>query len=639
MRWWLADKGKAFAPVFSLTSFLRRHQKERRRQNILHMRIVGSDPAQLGYGSQPMERAKSRLNGGDAAEKTRYMLCLSIVDTAESIIASGKPTLQYLTQAGDWNLQRKAKKRTLALSGQMRHLGVERLGPKSFRTCAVQDIGGVYGYLHPEDGKPRLESYMPNEILVDHNEAIHGDPRNRYRLRPMNKERLKELFPSKAKLIDLAQGVNAEDREDFMMTRESAAESVLVAEAWHLGSVRSGKDGEAKVKPGRHVLCISNADLIDQEYRHQKFPFADLKYEDQPIGYYGQSLVSRTKEAQRRVNRLIKKYERCQDLLSKAMCVVPRSSGLGPEQITNMPGEVVFAETGEPKLLVWSGTPPDLRAEIPAIREETLNNEGLSEQQVQGERIQGVNSAVGIRAADDVQSRRHVQKQRRYEQWHLDVAELLSRLNDDATEANPNYTVTSQVKRGRRDYIHTTKWKDCQIDADDARLGIFPTSSLSTTPKGRRDDVMGLLQASMISQQTAMELLDLPDLDTETANQLALVDYSRWQVEEVMDGEGFFIDPILGPNGVLMCLDTARKNYFQAVYSGAPEEVLDRLRDYMTALSAEADRLRPKPAAAPTGVVPPMPPPGMAPPPGLPPMPPPVGAPPVPPITAMGGMA
>jgi hypothetical protein len=107
----------------------------------------------------------------------------------------------------------------------------------------------------------------------------------------------------------------------------------------------------------------------------------------------------------------------------------------------------------------------------------------------------------------------------------------------------------------------------------------------------------------------------------------------------VMDGEGFFIDPILGPNGVLMCLDTARKNYFQAVYSGAPEEVLDRLRDYMTALSAEADRLRPKPAAAPTGVVPPMPPPGMAPPPGLPPMPPPVGAPPVPPITAMGGMA
>src|SRR5690606_10566236 len=115
-----------------------------------------------------MEAAKARLEGG--SERTRYMLCLSIVDTAASLISSSKPTLQYLTQAGDWSLQRKAKNRTLALSGQMRALKVEDLGPRIFRDAAICDVGGVFGYLHPETKRVCLDRVLPNEVLVDHNE-------------------------------------------------------------------------------------------------------------------------------------------------------------------------------------------------------------------------------------------------------------------------------------------------------------------------------------------------------------------------------------------------------------------------------------------------------------------------------------
>lgn len=586
-KWWESKPKDAHGSVFSLCTFLRKHQKERRRMNRLHMRIVSNDdPAGRGYYGTAMDVAKTRLEGG--TEKSRYMLCLSIVDTAESIIASAKPTLQYLTTAGDWELQRKAKKRTQALAGQMRNLKIEELGPRAFRDAAINDIGGLIGYLHPETRKPCLQRFLPNEMFCDHNEAIHGDPRNLYRAFPANRERMKELYPKFAEKLDKAEGVSVDDRDDWYLTRESAADSVLVMEAWHLGPTG---------KKGRHVICVSNATLIDEPYKHQEFPVVVLRYEDSPLGWYGQSLVSRTKEAQRRVNKIIRRYERCQDLLSKSMVAVPRSSGLTPEQITNAPGDVVMCEINEPKLLVWNGTPPDLRQEIPAIREETLQNEGLSEQQVNGEMMSGVKSAVGIRAADDVQNRRHVQKQRRYERFHLEVAELLGRLNDDASEIDPSYTVTSQVRRGRKDYIHETPWKDVQIESEDARISVFPTSSLSTTPKGRRDDVMGLLQANLIDQQAAIELLDLPDLDTETANQLAEIDWARWKVERVIDDEDDgFIDPILGVPGLQLCLDTARKQYIQLSYNEAPEEVLDRLRDFMQDLKTEIDRLS---AAAP----------------------------------------
>lgn len=594
--------------------FLRKHQADRRKANLLHQRIISNDdPAGRGTEYTRMQLAKRTLTGAGTT-RSRYMLCLSIVDTACSIVSSSKPTLQELTQDGDWDLQRKAKRRTQALSGQMRKLGVEILGPKVFRGACVDDIAGVYAYVTEEvqaDGSKRYvvkaERVLANEVLIDHNEALHGEPRTRYRIYPAPKSRLIELFPGYKTQIEAAPCINVEDRDDFYLTNESAVECVLVFAAWRLG---------APGKPGRHVLCLQNVTLEDVDYHHDEFPFADLKYADMPVGWYGQSLVCRTKEAQLRVNQLLRKHDASLDLNSKCITVIPRSSGITPEQMNNLPGTVVMSDSGEPKLLTWSGQLPDIRTEIPAIRQETLANEGLSEQQVQGERTPGVTSAVGLRASDDIQSRRHVHPQRRYEQWHLDFARLIARCNDDAAKLDPEYTVTSQLKRGRRDYVHEIKWVDVQVEGSDSRLQIFPTSSLSTTPKGRRDDVMGLLQAGMINQMTAMELLDLPDIDTETANQLAEIDYARWQVEEVMDGEPIRIDPILGLRGMQLALDTARKAYLQCCYNKAPDEVLDRLRDYMAALDRKIAALTPPPPPAPTpDVMAPMPGAEMAPPP------------------------
>ena len=588
--WWSAPRrgGAVAERVSALCSFLLKEQRDRRRANVLHMRIVATDDLTgRGHETSAMTRAKAAYMG--VGERSRYFLCAGLVNTASSVITAGKPTLQYLTQAGDWDLQRKARLRTLALSGQMRNLMMESLGPRIFKDAAVCDVGGVYGYVHPDTGKVALERVLPNELLVDHNESVNAEPRNLYWVRPVNRERLKELYPERAKELDACMTVGIEDRDAFLLSRQSATETILVYNAWHLGTSK---------KPGRFVMCAGKTVLVDEEYKHQEFPIVVYRYDDSIVGWYGQSLVARTKDAQRRINLLLRKVERSQDLNSKCITVVPKGSGLSREQINNLPGTVLEVEDARPELLTWNGTPPDLRTEIPAIREETLANEGLSEQQVQGERMPGVNSGVGLRAADDIQARRHVDPQRRWERFHVEVARLIARCNDDATELDKDYTVTAQVKRGRRDYIHTIKWADVQVDESDARIQVFPTSGLSTTPKGRRDDVMGLLQAGLIDQQSALELLDLPDLDTETRDRLAEVDYSRWLVERVMDDEDYYVDPIIGVEGLKLCLGTAHKAYVQCVYSEAPETVLDRLRTFLEELQSEITRLE-QPVAQP----------------------------------------
>ena len=43
-------------------------------------------------------------------------------------------------------------------------------------------------------------------------------------------------------------------------------------------------------------------------------------------------------------------------------------------------------------------------------------------------------------------------------------------------------------------------------------MDMFPTSSLSSTPSGRLQDVQELLQAGFISKDDGMKLLDFPDL-------------------------------------------------------------------------------------------------------------------------------
>lgn len=586
--WWTQPQKQAHGDVFSLVQFIRKAQKGRRAANVLHMRIVtGDDPAGRGPNASYFQ-ARGPSQGG---ERSRYFLCTSLVDTAQSLIASAKPTTAILTQGGDWDMQQRARKASRGVEGQLRQLGIEQLGPQWFRDAATNDIGALYGYLDDETGKPVVERVLPNAVLVDHNEALNSAPRCMYLVRFVDRARLQELFPKKRKLLTGACGPNNEDRVDYFLSRDTAADLVIVVDAWRLGSEKI---------PGRHIMCTDNATLADDEYCYDDFPIIPLRYEERPLGWYGQSLVERTKESQRRVNQLIRKYERCQDLVSRPIVGIPRSSGLTPEQISNLPGEC-FPINGEaPFYAMWSGTPPDLRAEIPAIREETLNNEGLSPQQVQGEKIAGVNSAVGLQAADDIQSRRHIIKQRRYEDAHVALTRLLFRLNDEAAERDPEYTITASAKRGRTDYIARIKWTDVQLDLDDVRIQAYPTSSLPSTPKGRIDSVVGLMQAGLLSQQQALEMMNMPDLDSEMRELLADVDYARHLVDEVIEGENeVYPDPAVGVPTLALCLETARKAYMQASIAEAPEPVMQDLRDWMTALANKITELQPPPAPAP----------------------------------------
>lgn len=562
--WWKADKSKVYADVCPLVTHLRK--TGRRDRDVYHMRLYGNYDV-AGQGVK-IHAGWSLLEG-----RTRYNLTASMVGTAASLVAASKPMPMYLTTDGDFSLQRKARQRTRVIEGQFWDTGVYDLDPKIFIDGAVVGTGALYGCIHPRTGKPYLERVLPLELVVDHTEAISGHPRSIYRVRLVAREVMEALYPKQASKIATAGGPSSDDYSDWFLNRDTTCDQVLVYEAWHLDS--SGDAGD-----GRHVLCVDTVDLVDEEYSWDRFPFAFFRWEDRIAGFWGCGIAEQCADAQWRINKLIQRVERLQDLGSNAWVFArgPEGLQLKPSQMTNLPMQVVPIQ-GDVQVITHSATPPDLQEQIQLIRQEKMEELGISQNVVAGEKPQGVTSAVGQRAADDIRSRRHVQHTKRWEAFHMEAAKLLEWLNDQVAEKDPSFTVRAVERRGRAEFLRETKWKEVDLGGENkSRMRVFPVSALPSTPQGKWSAVQEWIEAGFVSRPFAMQLMDFPDLDAVQRIELADLDYVQWQVERMLDGEDVYPEPY---QDLSLATDIVRKSLLQADMMGAEDNVLQRLRDYI----------------------------------------------------------
>lgn len=571
--WWKKTKRQPHEDVVGLVTHLRK--KSRRDIDVFHMRLYGNYDVS-GQGERVPAGASRAADG-----RVRYNLTASVIGTAASLVASSKPMPMYLTSDGDFGLQRKARLRTRVIEGQFWDLGVYDLGPRIFVDGSVLGTGVVYGCVHPVTGKPHLERVMPLELLVDHTEAIAGQPRSMYRVRLVAREVLEALYPSYADKIATAAGPSGDDFSDWFLNRDTTADQVLVYEAWHLPSGGTADDG-------RHVLCVDNCTLVDEPYTWDRFPFAWYRWEERQVGFWGMGLAERCADSQWRINQLIRRVERLQDLGSNGFVFLEGSSEVKAEQISNLPMQAIRYVGPPPTFYTHAATPPDLQLEIDRIKAEKLEEFGLSAQSVRGEKPSGVTSAVGQRAADDIQSRRHVQNAKRWEQFHMELAKLLEHLNDECAANDPSYTVRAIERRGRAEFLRETRWKSVSLGGENkSRMRVFPVSALPTTPQGKWSAVQEWIEAGFVSRPFAMQLMDFPDLDAAARIELADLDYVMWQVERMLDGEAVSPEPY---QDIALAADIVRKSLLQADLMGAGDDVLQLFRDYLDEVKTTQDQ-------------------------------------------------
>ena len=573
--------------VFAEADRIKNQQATLRRDTVHFMELYAAgNVAGLGP-ALPAEHLADYLYQGDYSS-TRFNMCAAIVDTAVSMCAQTPAVPVYLTTGGDFGLMRKARKKTQVLQGQMNEIGAPVV-TRMFEDCAKVGTGIAHGYIDHIDGLPKIDCVHMLELLVEHSDGLYRLPRVVHRTRLVSRDVLKAQYPESATAIDCCPSPRSDAVTDFFLSQMGAHERgdmVEVIESHRLATGRRRGNGKGKrlEANGVHTICVTGKVLFYERTSDLEHPYEALRYRERDYGFFGAGLVESCRDAQNRVNNLIKRVQRGQDLASNVVIFNPKGQGINPvkkSQFTNDIGVIIEYDhqAAPPTVAKWDGTQWDLQQQIDKEFERALLVEGLSAEQTNGEGAgKGLTSGVAVRAADDVQTRRLVSPIKRFQEACIGVAKLIARLNDQLAEADPEYQVSGRVTQGRTTFLQTSSWAELDIPEGHAQIEMMPMSALPTTPQGKWAAVMEWIQAGFVSQQYAMQLLQFPDLDSYADTELAHIDLAQWQVEQILDGK---LPAPLPRQDLRVAIDIATKSQLKAVTMNAPTTVVDTFEQFL----------------------------------------------------------
>lgn len=594
--WHQSPRNEAHKEVFRTTRHICRQQTELREDILFYLELYSSgNVTGLGTLATPPADRLGEYVYRSRNGQTRFNLAAAMVDTAASLISQQPAVPQYLTRDGDLKLIRKAERCSQILQGQFdRKVQEECRRAQMFAYKA--GTGFVHTYIDPETNLPTCTAVSPLEILVEHMDGFERKPRSMHRQRYLPKETMKAYYPRYAHAIESCGGVSKEGISGLVLQGASRDvwvynDFVEVIESWHLSA------GKQK---GRHTICINNATLLDEEYKHRDFPFAVFRYRVRDYGFYGAGLVESCCDAQNRINDLITKNTRAQDIGSNLVVLNPNGpDAVHPEQITDELGLIINydAVVGPPQVVKWEGTLGDLQQQIDLEYQRALLVEGLAESQVAGQGVgAGADSGVAKRAADDIQSRRLLSYINRFQDACIGVAQCIERTNDDLLASNPKYEISSEARTDRAVFLRSAKWADIRLEKGHARLSMMPMSALPTTPAAKWAALLEWIQGGFVSRPFAMSLLQFPDLDAYASIDLAHLDAAKWQIEQLLDGIMPEVDPRQDLN---LAIDIATKSKLRAMTMGADEDELQLFEDYLVRCEDLLAMAQPEPAPAP----------------------------------------
>ena len=498
----------------------------------------------------------------------------SVIDTATALIAKSRPKVSVLTENAEWNLQQTARKVEQYVLGLFDTLNVYDLMANIFRDSCIFGTGVVHAYVY--EGEVKVERVLPTEIVVDEQTTrCNPKPLEMHRCRFVPKDVLKAKFPEKEEEIE---GSSCGIYEEWYTHVEK--NMVLIIESWRLPT---------KAGPGRYTMTVEGATLVDDQYTKDSFPFVVYRWSPPVTGYYGQGLAEPLIGYQVRINQLNDFIRKCQDLIAVPRVFVEAANRLLKTQLNNEIGAVT-QYVGQPPTFF---TPQALNAEIYQYKEQlklsAFEFAGISKMAAQATRPEGIHAGVALRELSDNQSQRFSIQQARYEGAHVALAKLILGLVRPMGKKAPKAYLAKK-------FVETIDWPQVDFDKNKFVFRIQPASALGDTPAGRLQRVIEMAQYGVpIDPAVLTRLLAHPDIALEDNRMTSALEHAEWVVWKLGEGEYPAPDAFMD---LVLTLDRVMAAYLDFVRLGAPENILQNMRDWI--LQAQS-LLQPTPALDPAG--------------------------------------
>ena len=517
--WWDAKKGDVHRLVFSAMQNWDQKQSHRTEQNLRNFRLYGnSQVLGMRVGEYQTIKGLSRLT---------LNVVQSAVDTATSKISKAKPKPTFLTEDGIFEMSTKAKRLEQYISGTFYGMDIYEKGQKIFRDAGVFGDGILHFYPCPKTEEIKCERVFPEELTVDEDEAVYGEPRQIHRSKYTTRQVLIGKYPEKKEEI-MASGTGD---DGSYLYNEFSPDILKIVESWHLSS-------GAPNDKGRHTITIEKADLVDEDYEPDYFPFEKWGWSERLLGYWSQGIAEQLTGIQIEINKLLKTIQKSMHLGSIPKIFLEAGSDVVDSHLNNSIGTVIKYSGTIPKSEALMRIPPELFLQLNWLYTKAYEIIGISELSATQKKPQGLDSGKAIREFTDVQSERFAVVSQRWEGFYMKCAKKIIKMSRQMAKDNPKLAVKALDKKGMK----VIKWKDVDMNEDKYVMKVWPTNLLADTPSGKLADVNDMMNSGFLNKRQAYSLLDYPDVDSVTSLEIAPVEELKATIEDIID-DGVYSPP------------------------------------------------------------------------------------------------
>jgi len=559
--WWEADEDRVAQEVFAYVGEVERVQSKIFERFIRLASLY--DPYADVDASAYWPKGGSPWGGPDGIVSEN--LIASNVDTVCAEISATDVRVRFMTDDADWAEQRRARHLEFYVEALCKKLGVDEIHRDQFKVGALKGTALVKVWVDWAEKTPRVALVQPDDIVVDEQETRNGRPMQMHERAFIDRDVLRAAYPDASDAIDQAQ---RDDRggswSRWAGYRPLVRNELVVLESYRLAVGNSGTEYH---RPGRHVVCIDGAVLIDEEWTEDFFPYAEFRWSRRPGKYYGIGLGERISGHQRRKNKINWQTDRQLDHHSAPVTYVGQADANLAVKTINRVGTIAVVKGPPPTTVIPQAVSPELLRRGEQVTESAFEETGLSRMAATSRKPPGLVSGRALMEYRDQRSMRFALPEKGFENSKLRIAWLLvwacKQLGDDAP------AMLRRSRFGRKKF----EWGD--VDIEDARLQVYAASNLARTPAGRQQLALDWAQAGVITADEARRLAGHEDVEHTWSTFTAALENIERMIDESLDGEVIIPEPY---HNLKLLVWRYNQEYQLAEMNGAPEEILDSLQ-------------------------------------------------------------
>lgn len=549
--WWQMQANDLPAGVIAELSYLSTQCQGLYYDMVVNSLVYGADFGTDASGGGPLWAGSRRLDNNVARSEC---------DTLVAKICKNTPTVQYLTDDGDFDLQQMAMNLQRFMQGHFNHEKVSLLTPR----CLLDSLIHGNGFIHSKikNGKVKYELVRPIELKGLFVGSASQEPESIHICKIVDKFELASEFPDKIQEIFSSTSTCPYLVLDLPIT---------VDDRYTLKIESYSKYAK------RHTICVNNATLLDEdwdvknEFGEVLFPIAVCRYKPSSRLYFCQGAIGEVRSLQGALDDIFYRLFVATQTVVVNKVLVPNGSNVQLVPLDNSIDMIVFDGPEAPKGMQLGSVPRDFYEQIEMYTDIIKQRIGTNKLDLP-DQLPRLESATAVEATYFVGSDRFQMTVQAYEDLYIQLSDITYQLMKHKGDSN---TTVLYSGKGYKTYI---QWSDVNLDRDQFYMKVFTTADLPMTPGGKLDYVTVLEDRGYADRGAALELLDFPDTERWTREATADCDFVSQQISDMASGKQVFPNPY---QDLDYALDKVRRNYLVYLKNGIATERLNNFSIYL----------------------------------------------------------